>query len=77
VLAAIGLLGVPFGTLINGYILYLLLSHKGQRIFAADYPEIVAATPHIKYRTSAAVWVLLGLVALLIVGLLMAALLRH
>ena len=77
VLAAIGLLGVPFGTLINGYILYLLLSHKGQRIFAADYPEIVAATPHIKYRTSAVVWVLLGLVALIIVALLVAALLRH
>jgi hypothetical protein len=77
VLAVIGLLGFPVGTLINGYILYLLLSQKGQRIFAADYPEIVAATPHIKYRTSMLVWVLLSLVALLIVGLLVAAMLRH
>jgi hypothetical protein len=77
VLAVIGLLGFPVGTLINGYILYLLLSKKGQRIFAADYPEIVAATPHIKYRTSMLVWGLLSLVALLIVSLLVAAMLRH
>ncbi len=77
VLAVIGLLGFPVGTLINGYILYLLLSQKGQRIFAADYPEIVAATPHIKYRTSMLVWVLLTVVALLIVSLLMVAILRH
>lgn len=61
VFACIGLLGFPLGTLINGYILYLLLSAKGKRIFAPDYPDIVAATPHIKYRTSVVVWVVLGL----------------
>ncbi len=37
VLAAIGLLGFPVGTLINGYILYLMLSKKGKRIFEDDY----------------------------------------
>ena len=61
VLAALGLLGFPIGTLINGYILYLMLSAKGKRIFEPDYPEIVAATPHIKYKTSIIVWILLGL----------------
>jgi hypothetical protein len=71
VLAAIGLLGFPLGTILNGYILYLLLSKKGQRIFASDYPEIVAATPHIKYRTALLVKILLViLIVLLVAGVL-------
>lgn len=64
VFAFIGLLGFPIGTLINGYILYLLLSEKGKRIFQPDYPEIVSATPHIKYRTSMVVWIVLGILVL-------------
>lgn len=61
VFSGIGLLGFPLGTLINGYILYLVLSQKGRRIFEPDYPDIVAATPHIKYRTSIVVWIVLGI----------------
>lgn len=61
VLSAVGLLGFPVGTLINGYILYLMLASKGKRIFEPDYPAIITATPHIKYRTSILVWVVLGL----------------
>jgi len=53
----------PVGTLIGGYILWLLHSEKGQRIFAPDYPAIVAATPHIIYRTS---WLAKGLILFLI-----------
>ncbi len=66
VLSAIGLLGFPMGTVINGYILYLMLSKKGKRIFESDYPGIVAATPDIKYRTSIVIWILLVLLLLLI-----------
>lgn len=68
VLACIGLLGFPVGTIINGYILYLVLSAKGKRIFAPDYADIIAATPQIKYRTSLVVWVLLGIILLGIVA---------
>jgi hypothetical protein len=64
VLSALGLLGFPLGTLINGYILYLVLSAQGKRVFEDDYPAIVAATPHIKYRTSVVTWVVLGLLIL-------------
>lgn len=64
IFACIGLLGFPLGTLINAYILYLMLSAKGKRIFEPDYAEIVAATPHIKYRTSLLVWILLAIVLL-------------
>lgn len=64
VISGIGLLGFPFGTLINGYILYLLLSAKGRMVFSEEYRQIIAQTPHIKYRTSIIVWILLGILLL-------------
>ena len=68
VLSALGLLGFPIGTIINGYILYLFLSKKGSTIFAPEYQEIVAATPHIKYRTSILVWIFLALLVVLVLA---------
>jgi Ca2+/Na+ antiporter len=76
VLAAIGLLGFPLGTVLNGYILYLLLAKKGKRIFEDDYKDIIEATPHVKYRTSVLVWIFLGLLLLAIAGMLAAVALR-
>ena len=76
VLACVGLLGVPVGTAINGYILYLLLSKKGKRIFEEDYAAIVAATPQIKYRGSVLTWILLGLALVLFVGIMTVAFFR-
>ena len=67
--ACLGLLGFPLGTLINAYILYLLLSKQGKRIFEADYADIVAATPGVKYRTSVVTWIVLALLVLIFVGL--------
>jgi hypothetical protein len=61
VISGIGLLGFPIGTLINGYILYLLLSKKGRTIFAPQYQQVIAATPHVRYRTSIVVWIFLAL----------------
>jgi len=66
ILSGIGLLGFPLGTLINGYILYLVFSEKGKTVFSEDYRRIIEQTPHIKYRTSIVVWILLGLLVLLI-----------
>jgi hypothetical protein len=76
VLACIGLLGFPLGTLINAYILYLMLAKKGKRIFEDDYKDIIEATPHVKYRTSIIVWIVLGILLLAIIGLIAAATLR-
>lgn len=66
VLSCIGLLGFPIGTLINGYFLYLLQSKKGEYVFSAQYQQVIAATPHIKYKTSIIVWILLGILLVLI-----------
>lgn len=68
VLSGIGLLGFPLGTIINGYILYLLFSKKGTTVFSEEYQRVIAATPHVKYRTSIIVWIFLALLLLLIVG---------
>ncbi len=52
IISTLGLLAIPLGTLINAYILYLLLSRKATVIFSPEYSEIIARTPHIKYKTS-------------------------
>jgi hypothetical protein len=58
--------------LILGYVLYLLLSKKGTFVFSPKYQEVIAQTPHVKYRTSCLVWfvvvVFLAFCALAIVG---------
>ncbi len=73
VLCCIGLLGFPVGTILNGYFLYLLLSTKGKMVFSEEYKEIIAQTPHVKYRTPAWLWVLLAvLLGLLGLGIVMA-----
>lgn len=69
VLSGIGLLGFPVGTLINAYILYLIFGKKGSMVFSDSYKEIIAATPHVKYKTSKVVWILLILVILIILGI--------
>ena len=66
ILAGLGLLGFPLGTLINGYILWLVLSKKGQFIFSPEYAAIVEATPHVKYQTSLLVWIILAAAVILV-----------
>jgi hypothetical protein len=66
ILSGLGLLAFPIGTLINAYILYLLFSKKGATVFSDEYKRIIEETPHIKYRTSIVVWILLGVVLLLL-----------
>ena len=59
VVACIGLLGVPLGTLMNGYILYLLHSEKGKVIFSPEYQQVVLQTPEVRYKTPLVLWILL------------------
>jgi hypothetical protein len=56
------LVGPAVGMLINGYILRLIFAKKGRMIFSQPYKEIIAATPHIKYKTSKVIWILLGVI---------------
>lgn len=75
ILSGIGLLGFPIGTIINAYILYLILCAKGKMVFSQEYRAVIDQTPHIKYRTSLVVWVVFILLVLLIIFGLSAAIL--
>jgi hypothetical protein len=77
ILSAIGLLAFPIGTLIHGYIMYLVVCKKGAVVFSDEYKSVIEATPDIRYKTSIVVWILLGIL-IAIVGLgLIAALLSN
>lgn len=72
VLSAIGLIGFPLGTIISGYILYLMVCAKGQLVFTPEYKSVIEQTPHMKYKTSKLVIILLLVlvaVFLLVIGL--------
>jgi hypothetical protein len=64
IISGLGLLAIPIGTVINAYILYLLFSKKGATIFSPDYQRVIAETPHIKYKTSIVVWVVVVILLL-------------
>ena len=59
----------PIALIINVVFLYLLLCAKSKMVFSPGYPAIIAATPHIRYRTPVAVWIILGVVVLLLAAL--------
>lgn len=59
VLACLGLLSFPVGTLINAIFLSYLLSKKGTYVLSEEYRGIIARTPHVKAKTSVAAVVLL------------------
>lgn len=66
IMSGIGLLGFPLGTVINAYIMFLVLGKKGRMVLSDEYKQIIAQTPHIKYKTSIIVWVFLGLLVLVL-----------
>lgn len=70
IFSVIGLIGFPLGTIISGYILYLMLAAKSKMIFSPEYQQIIAETPHIRYKSSILKTVL---VVILLVAALMGA----
>jgi hypothetical protein len=66
VISAIGLLGFPIGTLISAYFLYLLLSEKGSYVFSDAYKQVIAQTPHMRYKTSILTWIVVILLVTLV-----------
>lgn len=69
IVAGLGLFNPPVGTLINGYILYLVFGRKGRMVFSEEYAAVREATPEIVYRTSTGMKVaLLLLLACFVAG---------
>jgi len=73
--ACLGLLAFPIGTLINALILSAYWTNPSKTIFSEDYKRIIAATPHVKVKTSKAMIVLLIILLILIVGIVAAIIL--
>lgn len=53
--------------LVDIYILYLVCSSKATTICSREYKEIIRLTPYVKYKTSLAVKIILGLFVFMIV----------
>jgi hypothetical protein len=69
IVAAVSMAFIPIGTVIGIYILYLLFSPKGSKVFSEDYRDIVTITPDIRYRTPRWFWILMVTVMLMLVGI--------
>jgi hypothetical protein len=72
-----GLFFLLIGGGITGYILYLLASSKATYICSPEYREIIALTPHVKYRTPWWVWLVAILFVLGIVVAIIAAMMNR
>ena len=70
VLACLGLLNFPVGTLINAVVLSYLLSKKGTFVLTDEYRGIVAQTPHVKAKTSIAAVIVLVFALVILAALL-------
>ncbi len=68
-----GVVTLVLGGLIPGYIFSLLVGPKGGVVFSPEYKAIILQTPHVKYKTSIIVKVFLGLLLLVIVLIVVAA----
>lgn len=73
ILGGLSMLSIPVGTLLGGYLLYLVLSKKGKEVLTDEYQAVVSQTPHIRYKTSPVLWVVLAALVLGLVGLGVAA----
>ncbi|WP_422931084.1 hypothetical protein [Singulisphaera sp. PoT] len=57
----------PISMGLSIYTLYLLLSSKGKVVFSPEYREVIKLTPHVFYRTSLLVKILVTLLAVVLV----------
>ena len=63
--------------IIPTYMLYLLISAKGSMVFSSEYRDVIQATPHVKYKTSLFLKILLVLLLIIVVTVIVAAVARN
>ena len=68
ILAGIGLLAIPIGTIVNAWILYLMFCEKGRTVLEPEYQAIIAATPEVRYRRTLGDWIAVGVIGALLLG---------
>lgn len=70
VLSGLGLLLFPFGTIVHGYILWLMWCAKGRRVLSPAWAEVRRQTPDLRYRRSVGDWIALVVIVGVPLGLL-------
>lgn len=70
--SCVGLLGFPMGTLINAIILLRVAGKKGGFVLTPEYQRIIAATPHVKRKTSIVTLLLLAIFIIALIGIIAA-----
>ncbi len=69
-MAVLGLVALPVGTVLSAYVLYLIHSTQGRTILSPDYRAVIQATPEIRGRVTNSVLALgIALVGVTIYGL--------
>ncbi len=68
----VGLINLSWGIVIHIYILAKVAGKQGQFVMTPEYQRIIAATPHVKNKTSIFVKVLLALLILILIGIIVA-----
>lgn len=68
----IGLINLSWGIVIHIYILAKMLGKQGRFVMSPEYQRIIAATPHVKRKTSIVVKVLLVLLLIILIGIIAA-----
>lgn len=66
IFCSLGLIGFPVGTLINIYILVKMHGKQGKFVMSPEYQQIIAATPHVKRKTSRALLIVLLVLVLVL-----------
>jgi hypothetical protein len=64
-----GLINLSGGIIIHIFILVKMLGRQARFIMTPEYQRIIAATPHVKYKTSLLLKVVLVLLLILLIGL--------
>ncbi|HTJ79787.1 MAG TPA: hypothetical protein VL357_12400 [Rariglobus sp.] len=49
-MAVLGMLAVPIGTVFNAYVLWLVHNKKGRTVLSPEYRQVIAETPQIQCR---------------------------
>lgn len=68
ILSCIGLIGFPVGTLISIYVLVKVTGKQGRFVLTPEYRQIIAATPHVKDKTSILARMLVALLLITVIG---------
>ncbi len=77
VLSVLGLISIPVGTIISVFVLYVMCSGKGQKVFSPSYQHVIAQTQQLRRNNLLIFGIVTGLVLLVLAQSIIGYLLRQ